>query len=165
MADRIYLSNDTAQGGIFYDEDVFFFNALANETSAHGASAATVQVAGPMKANGKIYDFVIGVVNPALSASGFVSGSVSAQVRINSASVCTTVPSIVVATVSGAVTRKATNQNVSGVTPAVLGATAALFSAGDMISIDYQAQSGGSAAAGAAGKGLYGMIRVRYNAV
>lgn len=159
---RIFLSNDAgSQGGIYWDEDVFTF-AYAGTTSVHGASASNVSLAGPMKANGIIQEFIIGVTNPALSASGFVSGSISANVKINGVSALTTLPSIAVATVSGAVTFKATNQNVSGVVPAVVSPTLGVFSAGNFISIDTRTETAGSAAAGAAGTGLFVTCRVRY---
>jgi len=164
MAERIFLSNDAgSQGGIFWDEEVFTFS-YAGTTSAHGASASNVALAGPMKSNGIITDFVIGVTNPALSASGFVSGSISANVKINGVSACTTMPSILRASDSANVTFKATNVPATGVTPAVLSPTLSRFSTGNMLSIDTRTETAGSAAAGAAGTGLFVSVKVRYTA-
>lgn len=164
MAQRIFLSNDAgSQGGIYWDEDVFTY-AYAGTTSVHGASASNIALAGPMKANGVIQEFVIGVTNPALSASGFVSGSISANVKINGVSAVTTMPSIAVASNSANVTFKATNQNVAGVVPAVLSPTLNVFSAGNFISLDVRTETAGSAAAGAAGTGFFAQVKVRYTA-
>lgn len=167
MADRLQLTNDTAQGGVYFDEDTFDF-AIANatETSAHGASASNVPIAGPMKANGRIIGFTIGVVANALSASGFVSGSVSAQVNVNSANAVSTNPAITVGATSAAIGRKFSDKvGDANCQAAVLNPLSANFSTGDQISISYQLQSGGSAAAGAAGTGFYARVTVRYAAV
>ena len=166
MADRIFLSNDStvsAFSGTFPDEEVFGFS-LANESSALTGSATLVPLAGGIaKANGKITDFWIGVVAPAVSASGFISANISATVNINSATCLSTNPAILgPASSAGAAVRKATN--AGGGTSAVVNTASAAFSAGDMISINYNLQSSGSAAAGAAGTGFYAAVKVRYSA-
>lgn len=166
MADRIFLSND-ADEGYRADEDVFVWNTPL-ETSVHGFSAVNVPLVGPMKANGRIVAVIAGVAAPALSASGFVSGSVDADVRINSgAGVCATKPLIAMAATSATTIRKATNDSPTptGVTVGVVDANSAVFSAGDMLEVDYNARSVGSAAAGAAGNGMYVAVVVRYAAV
>lgn len=173
MADRKLLSNDTvtapAKQGIAYNEEVFTFN-LANESSALTGSATLVPLT-IAKQNGRIVDFVIGVVAPAVSASGFVSADVSATVNINPAPCLSTVPVIKgPVTSAGAATRKITNAvstsaagNPAPVS-AVVNAASAAFSTGDMISLDYHLTSVGSAAAGTAGKGFYAQVRLRYAA-
>lgn len=160
MADRVLLSND-ATVGYTNDDRIATLNLLANETSAHGASAGNVQFFGPLPVNGRIVDFAIGVLQPALSASGFVSGTVNATLRINSATVCSTDPVLTMVATSATCIRQATNQSAANATSAVVNNLSANFSAGDMISIDWNARSVGSAAAGAAGKGLYAMVRYR----
>lgn len=163
MPNRLLLSNDStvSGGGIQPDEEVLFFT-WANETSAHGTLSATLVPVGIAKANGVISDVFVGVVLPAVSASGFVSGTVDATVNINSAAVLSTAASILMAGSAGAAVRKASN-NGGGVS-AVVNTASAAFSAGDQISIDYNSRSVGSAAAGAAGKGLYVGVTVRYAA-
>ncbi len=173
MADRKILSNDTVTAplkqGLVADEEVFTFS-LANESSALTGSATLVPLT-IAKQNGRITDFVIGVVAPAVSASGFVSANVSATVNINSAACLSTVPVIYgPVTSAGAATRKVTNAvsasaagNPAPVS-AVVNQASANFSTGDMISLDYNLLSVGSAAAGTAGKGFYAMVRVRYAA-
>jgi hypothetical protein len=173
MADRIFASNDgltSAQVvGYEYEERVFHFS-LARESSVHGSSATLVPVAIVDKP-GRIVDFYIGVVSPALSASGFVSANISADVRINSAVCCSTQPQLVGPVGSSAqFGRQATNTTFTSAAgkaspvSAVINSASAAFSAGDQISIDYNLVSGGSAAAGAAGTGLYAAVKVRYNA-
>ena len=166
MADIFELSNSVA--GITYEEEVFPF-VFAGENSAHGASATLRSVIGPMNRPGRILSLDLGVVAPAVSASGFVSGTVDADVRINSAGVCSTLPAIAMAGSAGQAVRVATNgpaNAASGlVTAGVVNTASANFSAGDMISVNYNARSVGSAAAGAAGTGLYVGIRVRYTAL
>jgi len=172
MSDRLNLSNDTLtapQGqGISYDEHAVAFNPYTSETSAHGTAAiATAGVIGPMKANGRIVDFIIGVVKVAVSASGFVSANISANVRTNSASCLSTIPSIV-GPIAGSATqqvRVATNKCSAGNgVSAVVNGASANFSAGDMICVDWVANSAGSAAAAAAGVGGYVTVLVRYSA-
>ena len=171
MASRVFLSNDStiSGGGVQTDEEIFFFS-FANESSALGganASATLVPVA-IAKAPGVISDVFVGVVLPPVSASGFVSGTVDAGVRINSAAVLSTNPAIAMAGSAGQAVRVATNtppNAASGlITSAVVNVASAAFSTGDQISIDWNTRSVGSAAAGAAGKGLYLGVVVRYNA-
>jgi hypothetical protein len=161
MSDRLFLSNDTVGGGVRKHEETFHFY-LASESSALTGSATLLpRFIAPQA--GRVVDFFIGVVRPALSASGFVSGTVDAGLRINSASILTTAPAIAMAANSAAAVRKSTN--AGGGTSAVITVASSRFSAGDMISYDYNARSVGSAAAGAAGIGLYGGITVRYDAI
>lgn len=163
MAERKFLSNDSTAsgGGIEYDESVFPFNA-ASESSVFANDALTLIPLTIAKANGRIVDVVVGVVLPPVSASGFVSGTVLADARINSALVCSTQPSITMAGSAGQAVRKSTL--AGGGVSAVVNAASAVFSAGDTISFDRSTLSVGSAAAGAAGKGFYGYVKVRYDA-
>ncbi|CAB4142932.1 hypothetical protein UFOVP434_52 [uncultured Caudovirales phage] len=156
-----FLSQDAV--GFTFDEEVLYF-MTANETSAHGISGATIPV-GIMKKPGRIAAAFVGVGTPAVSASGFVSGTVDAQVRINSATVMSTLPSIAMAGSAGQAGRRATNFGGAGVTSGVVNQASAAFSAGAMISIDYNARSVGSAAATAAGTGVYVGVLVRYEAI
>jgi hypothetical protein len=161
MADRISLTNDAVDpSGFSYVEEVFTWN-VASETSVMAASATLLPIAA-MKANGRIVNAFIGLVTPPVSASGFVSGTVDATFRINSAEVLSTLPSIPMAGSAGAATRKSTN--AGGGVSAVVNTASASFSAGDQISFDYNARSVGSAAAGATSKGLYATVVVRYAA-
>lgn len=168
MADRLFLSNDnyTASrpaGGYEYDNEVFIANILANEASAHPASSNTLIPLFTAKQNGRITDVWIGVTQPACSASGFVSGSVSATVNINSAACLSTVPAVVAPALSANIVRGTTNAAPnSAFISAVVNAASATFSTGDQISYNWTTQSAGSAAAGAAGKGLVLGVRVRY---
>lgn len=169
MANRLFLSNDStvSGGGIQPDEEIFTFS-FANESSVAVHSAQTLLPVGIAKAAGVISDVFVGVVLPAVSASGFVSGTVGVQANINSAAVCSTSAKINMAGSAGQAVRVATNMPsnaASGlVTSAVINTASAAFSAGDMISINLDTFSVGSAAAGAAGKGLYAGVVVRYNA-
>jgi hypothetical protein len=164
MADRILLSNDThaGNGGIEYNDEVFFFSTV-NESSIHGVGAITLQPIGIAKQNGRVVDFYIGVISPAVSASGFVSADISATVNINSATCLSTTPNIVGPILSTAIARKSTN--AGGGVSAVVNKASANFSTGDQISINWNASSTGSAAAGVTGKGFYAAVRVRYAAV
>ncbi len=154
-----FLSQDTV--GFTFDEETLFIS-LANESSALTGSAIQVP-AGIMKKPGRINNVFIGVGTPAVSASGFVSGTVDAQVRINSAAVLATLPAITMVGSAGAAGRRATN--LGGGTSAVVNQASAAFSAGAMISIDYNLRSVGSAAATAAGTGFYAGVVVRYETV
>lgn len=167
MADRILASND-AWISYTQDEETFVFG-LPNATSANTGSAQHV-IAFVAKKPGRISDFYIRAV-PAVSASGFVSANLTANVRINSVSALSTLPVIDGPVGSaGAATAKATN--VGGTSAAgnpapvsaVINSASANFSAGDLVSIEYSLQSGGSAAAGTAGSGFAGVIVVRYAA-
>jgi hypothetical protein len=165
--DQTFLTNDAA-GNAFFERHAFF--GFANESSAHGAAGITVAevFTVPGGLSGEIVDFQIGVVLPAVSASGFVSGTTTAQLRINSVAALSTQPAIALAGSAGQAYRVAT-QFTSGiasslVTSGVVNAASAAINAGDQISVDMTANSAGSAAAGAAGKGLYGVITYRYKA-
>lgn len=174
MADRLFLSNDTVGGGVGYAEQTFCYpcGGTMTEGSVHGAANFSGAVL-PMfiaKGNGRILDCFIGVVQPALSASGFVSGTVTATPRINSVAVCSTNPVIKMVGVSSGVVRTSTNNLLSaqlsaGGASAVVNVNSANFSTGDQISFDYNTFSVGSAAAGAAGSGFYIGVTVRYAAV
>lgn len=162
MANRLFLSNDStvSGGGIQPDEEVFSFGQ-ASETSALTGSA-TLQPLFIAKSNGVIADVFVGVALPGVSASGWVSGTADATVRINSAAVCSTNPSITMAGSAGQASRKSTISG--GGVSAVVNVASAAFSAGDQISIDWNARSVGSAAATAAGQGFRGSVLVRYAA-
>lgn len=159
MPSNNFLSQDAA--GFTYDEEIVMF-AFANESSALTGSATLVPAKLTARA-GRVVGAFIGVATPATSASGFVSGTVDAGVRINSAAVLSTNPSIVMAGSAGQAVRKSTN--ASGGTSAVVNAASAAFVAGAQISIDWNARSVGSAAAGAAGTGLYVGVVLRYDSV
>ena len=158
---RIYLSND-ADGQNYVEESLYF--TWVSETSVHGTSATLISLAGPMTNDGEIVDVVLGVVRPALSASGFVSGTVNFDVKINSATCLSVLPAIAMAATSAQAIRTNTNGTTTLTTPAVLNQGSNKFSAGDQICINWNAVSVGSAAAGAAGIGLYATVKVRYNA-
>lgn len=166
MADRLISTND-AWKSYDYDEEVFTFG-LANATSANTGSAQHV-ISFVAKRPGRISDFYIRAV-PAVSASGFVSANLTANVRINSVSALSTLPVIDGPVGSaGAGTAKATNVGGTsaagnpGPVSAVINSASANFSAGDIVTIDYSLQSGGSAAAGTSGSGFAGVIVVRYS--
>jgi len=160
VADRLTLSNDS-NTGYRLDEETFWFG-LARETSAHTGSAQNVML-GVARASGRVVDFFFAVGNMALSASGFVSGNVSATLRINSVAVLSTPPVLAgpVAT-SAAVVHLATNKG--GGTSAIVNSASGAFTPGDFFSIDYDLNSAGSAAAGSAGKGFIAGVTVRYSA-
>lgn len=162
MPSRIFLSNDglPGVGGVTFDEEYFQFGQ-ASETSALAGSASLVPLF-IAKQNGVIADVVVGVALPGVSASGWVSGTVDATVRINSAAVCSTNPAINMAGSAGQATRKSTNSG--GGVSAVVNVASAAFSAGDQISVDWNARSVGSAAATAAGQGFTGGVIIRYAA-
>lgn len=159
----LFLSND-ANGFTYYD-DYLWDQPLLNETSAHGASAAMRQLAGPLPRNGNIIDVGIAVAKAATSASGFVSGTVDLTLRLNSAAVCSTVPSILMAGSAGQAIYTATNNSAGNAVSAVVNTASSRFSAGAVLAYDYNARSVGSAAAGAAGTGFYMYAKVRYDAV
>lgn len=162
MADRLFIGND-ATTGYGFDEKIITFPVLTNEASVHVASANSLIPVWTAPANGRVTDFYISVVNVALSASGFVSGTVSADLRRNSASVLSTTPGIAgpVAT-SALVVRQCTlGPSAANITSAVVNAASAAFSAGDQFAINWTMQSGASAAAGAAGKGFVVSMKVR----
>jgi len=160
MASELFLSNATQ--GFDYNEETFSYTFIS-ETSVHGNSGTRYGLCGAMPRAGKVVDVAIGVVAPAVSASGFISGTVGATVRINSAAVCATDPAIEMVGSAGAVARKATN--AGGGTSAVITPGSATFAKGDQLAFDYNARSVGSAAAGAAGVGFGVTVRVRYDAV
>ena len=169
MADRLVATSDSTTS-YFYDEEVFMFG-LANASSALTGSGGTIYLAGPMKANGRVTDFVIAVGTPAVSASGFISCNISANLRVNSVSCLSTIPAIYGPLGSaGAARAQATNAvstsaaGVPAATSAVVNSASANFSAGDFLLLDYNLLSGGSAAAGAAGTGFWATARVRYAA-
>tara|TARA_R110000868_G_scaffold4119_7_gene25019 strand:+ start:2717 stop:3199 length:483 start_codon:yes stop_codon:yes gene_type:complete len=160
MPSNTFLSQDAA--GVTYDEEVVIF-AFAQESSAlTGSAAASVPVKIAHRA-GRVVGCFIGVATPATSASGFVSGTVDAGVRINSAAVLSTNPSIVMAGSAAQAIRKSTN--AGGGVSAVVNAGSAAFVAGAQISVDWNARSVGSAAAGAAGSGLIVGVLLRYDSV
>lgn len=161
MADRLFLGND-ATTGYGFDEKIITFPVLANEASAHVTSANTLVPIWTAPANGRVTDFYISVVNVALSASGFVSGAVSADLRRNSASVLSTVPGLTQVATSALVVRQCTlGPSAANLTSAVVNAASAAFSAGDQFAINWTMQSGASAAAGAGGKGFVVSMKVR----
>lgn len=168
--DRIVLTNDSTSsgGGIHADEQMFFYDPMVNETSA--ATAATSAQLVPLfiaKAPGRITDCFVAVAQTAVSASGFVSGTVNANVRVNSAVALSTQPSIPMAAASAASNRSRTNNSTTSLATtvsAVVNVASASFLQGDQISIDYGVTSAGSAAAGLGVTGVSVGVIVRYNA-
>lgn len=171
--DRIFLSNDSTSsgtGGVHVEENVFAYMPQVSETSAlTNATSAQIVPVVMAKANGRVVDAYVGLAQNAVSASGFVSGYATANVRINSATCLSTQPAIYQATASAANNRARSNNvgnsNANSAVSAVVNVTSAVFSAGDMISIDYGYLSAGSAAAGLAATGIYVGFTLRYNAV
>lgn len=159
--DQLFLSNDAA--GYTYDTRLIFFG-FAQDNSAHGASTTMTEVfMVPFGKSGEILDVMLGVELPAVSASGFVSGTIDATVRINSVNICSTNPSINMAGSAGQASATTTfGKNAGIATSAIINVASNAFNPGDFITVDMNARSVGSAAAGAAGKGLYGQIRYRY---
>lgn len=160
MADRLILTNDSTKS-YDYDEELFI-GGFVNQTSAHGAAATTHQVVGVAKRPGRIVDAFV-VATPGLSVSGFVSGTVSANVRINSVSALSTLPGIVMATSAGDYIQKATNKTANGATSAVVNSASANFSAGDVITVDFTTQSGNSGTIASVGQGMVVGVLVRYS--
>lgn len=158
MSDGIVLSNDSA--GFSYRDTRYEF-AFVSETSVHGVSGTRYALGTwPTSAtSGKIIDFGISVVAPATSASGFVSGTINATLRVNSGAVCSTNPAILMAGSAGQAVRvgtyASTAVNQALATSAVVNVASAQVNPGDQIAADWNAVSVGSAAAGAAGVGLY----------
>ena len=165
MASRLFLSNDTVTGNKFH-EHTFILNPLVNATSAHGQSASNA-MAFVAPANGKIVDFFFGVGAIGESAANFTGCNVSCNVRINSVSCLTTIPvafgPVVTASYGPAATNKGAANTLSCVS-AVVNAASAVFSAGDIITVDHNTQSLGGGAAANPGKGLAIGIVVRYEA-
>ena len=169
--DRFLFSNDTGGTEAFspkFDEQTFVYNPQVSETSAcTDATSAQLVPLFVAKANGHIVDYYVAVAQTAVSASGFVSGYVTGNVRINSAQCLSTVPSIVQAAASASNARSRTNNSLSSVgttVSAVINTASSVFSAGDAISIDYGVLSVGSAAAGLAFTGLTVGCTARYYA-
>lgn len=168
--DRIFLSNDSTSsgGGIHPHTEQFDYSPMVSETSA--ATAATSAQIVPLfvaKEAGRVTNAWIGVAQTAVSASGFVSGTVNMNVRINSAVILSTQAAIPMAAASAANNRSRTNNSTTSLAAtvsAVVNAASASFVAGDMISIDYGVTSAGSAAAGLPVTGLNLAVNVRYNA-
>ncbi len=168
MPDEILISNDS-YGYTPADTRGNFATTLVTSTLAASASGVLgFAVNAPAYFNGsqafgRIIDFGIAVVKPALSASGFVSGTVDAGVYINGAAVMSTRPAIpMVALSASTTTPRATN--AGGGTSGVVNGASAAVSAGNIISFDYNGNSAGSAAAGVAGTGLTGWVTIRWGA-
>lgn len=161
MASENFLSN--AASGFDYVEESFTYN-FVSETSVHGTSGTRYSL-GQVPRSGKIVQFEIGVVAPAVSASGFVSGTVGATLRVNSAAVCSTDPTIDMVGSAGAVARKTSITSAAGIIPAAINTASAAVNKGDQLAIDFNARSVGSAAATSAGVGFYATVKVRYDAI
>lgn len=169
MADLIFLSNESNDGHSPVEE-TFWFGA-ANASSAQAGAAVTSAIVGPMIRAGRVVDFGIAIREPALSASGFISGNVSANLFVLNGgsaaaiSALTTLPSIAgpVAASAGVVPK---STNAGGGTSGVIDQTGDNFSAGDWLMWNTTVQSAASAAPGnTAVIALTGFIRVRYTAV
>ena len=164
MADKIFLDNDST--GFGYSEAVFNFpQQPTTEASAHGFSGTTVQI-GQVRNSGRVYAFELGIVNPALSASGFVSGTVDCDLLVNGSSILSTKPAFAMVATSALVVRGSTNgTSAANITFPVINTASAAVVPGDQICVTFNARSVGSAAAGAAGKGLVGFALIRPAAV
>lgn len=172
--DRLDLTDDTVGYSYHDPEHAYHFALLANDASAHGFSAGNQSLLGPMPAAGRVLDFQI-AANPAVSASGFVSGTIDALLRLNSANIMTTNPSITMAGSASAVfpqlvvgTNVAQSASAAGIVflvSGVVNGASASFKQGDYISIDWNARSVGSAAPTTSGKSLRAYVVVRYTAV
>ena len=165
MADKILLSNDAIRG-YGYDTREITLPILVNESSAHATSANTLVPIYTIPRNARIVDFYIDTVQVALSASGFVSGTISADLRRNSASVLSTVAAITgpVAT-SALVVRQCTlGPSAANIQSAVVNQASALCSAGDQLAVNWTMQSGASAVPGAGGKGFKATVVLRFSA-
>lgn len=162
MADKLFLSNDAVRG---YGFDVKYIPLaiLANESSAHATSANTLVPIWTAPANGRVVDFFIDTVQVALSASGFVSGTISADLRRNSASVLSTVAAITgpVATSALCVRQCTLGPSAANLQSAVVNGQSSLFSAGDQFAVNWTMQSGASAVPGSGGKGFKATLVVR----
>lgn len=165
FADEFFLSNTTA--GLDFNDRQFTFFKQDSETSVIAASSTNQPGVGPMDRNGRVIGLFIGVSRAALSASGFVSATIDADLRINSgANIMTTKPSIVMLAASATVAlqRVATNyvSAHSAATAGVVNAASGVFSAGDMLEFDYNARSVGSAVPGLTQTGIYIGVTVRF---
>ena len=164
--DRFLLCNNTSNPK--FDDHNILYNPQVSETSACNNLTSAQSV--PLfiaSTNGHIADCFVAVAQTAVSASGFISGYINANVRINGNSCLTTLPSIVQAAASAANSRSRTNNSLSSMATtvsAVVNASSANFSAGDCISIDYGCLSAGSAAAGQPFAGIYIGVTARYYA-
>lgn len=157
MADKVLISNATTYG-YDYDDKLIHIAGTATGVSVHGA--ATMSALGQnvfvAQANGRFTDVGLAAQRMALSASGFVSGTVLATLRINSVAVCSTDPSITMAGSAGAVGQTATNKTATGANAVsgIVNTASAAFSTGDIITVDWNTFSVGSAAATSSGIGL-----------
>lgn len=161
LSDLIVLSNDPT-GTTFYD--AYIRGGQINEASALTGSFIA-PLGGPMHSNGHVVDFWIGVVTPATSASGFVSGTATAAVGINSVSIVSTAPAIKMAGSAGQAVRTNTLTSTAQTVKTVMGPlNSTRFSVGDQLTVAINMISVGSAAAGAAGTGLTWVAKVRFAA-
>lgn len=165
MADKLFLSNDATRG---YGFDVKYITLpiLVNESSGHVTSANTLVPLFTIPANSRVVDFFIDTVQVALSASGFVSGTISADLRRNSASILSTVPAITgpVATSALCVRQCTLGPSAANIVSAVVNQNSALCSAGDQLAVNWTMQSGASAVPGSGGKGFKATVVLRMSA-
>jgi hypothetical protein len=160
--DSIALTNDAV--GNSFREEIWWVAPVLNDTSAHGNSAGNMAIGPAVNFSGRVVDFGIFVTKQAVSASGFMSGTIDALVRLNSASITSTNPTIPM--VSGSATQQAAvatyvSGGFNGGTSCVINNNSAVFSPGNYISFDYNARSVGSGAAAAAGTGLRVYVKIR----
>ncbi len=170
MADNIILSND-ALGTEFFELRVAFqgANVPIIETSAHGLSASGDIGLLPAPFTGRIVNYGYAVVAAAVSASGFVSGTVDAGVFINGNAIQSASGAINMANSASGVTASRTfidtaTTSTALVNPPQLNPGSTSFNKGDMISFKFNARSVGSAAAGTAGAGFSGFVTLRRTA-
>ena len=152
----------------FTFEETVVYNPQVNLTSAcTNATSATLVPLFVAAHPGVVTDCFLTLAQTAVSASGFVSGTANANVRINSAVALSTQPSITMAAASAASNASRTNSlsSIGTTVSAVVNTASAAFNRGDAIAIDYGFLSSGSAAAGLAATGLQVGISVRYNAL
>jgi hypothetical protein len=157
------LTNDIAG---FEENDLIVWFAV-NAASVHGFSATHVALDNPVPVgrSAKVTDFQIGVGLPAVSAANFAAGDngVTAEPRVNSNAVLSTAPVIAIAGSAGQAARTTTwgVGTVALNTSGIVNAASNTLNGGDELTVTYNAKSAGSGAATAAGKGLYGYLRVR----
>lgn len=162
LTDLLILSN-APTGTTFHDS---YFRGMQSNNEASALTGSFIApVGGPMQSNGHVVDFWIGVVTPATSASGFVSGTATATPGINSVSIVSTAPSILMAGSAGQAVRTNTQTSTAQTVKTVMGPLASCrFSVGDQLTVAVNMRSVGSAAAGAAGSGLTWVTQVRFAA-
>lgn len=156
---RVFTTNDrnVTIGGKKYDLDFLYEPIYANAASAATGSGTNVNY-GLAKASGILLGFWFAAKGPATSASGFISATLSANIRINSVSALLTLPGV-----AGPASISAANSYrvISG----IVNPASARVNPGDLITVDYTNESGGSAAANLAASQFNVVAVLAYEAV